>query len=141
MKKKTLIIIIIVFAALATAAAAYFIINANKKEYYEPEMVEPEVFEDVEYDTDLLLGLWHDGTLYYRYNEDGTGATWDVADDVTEAEAQPLDWELNHARFIHLNKMDMGGVIPKAYTITSLELNKLEYKDDYGVKYVFEKAE
>ena len=141
MNKKTRIIAIIILAVIAIGIALYFVITSNKK-YYEPEVLEPEVFEDVEYDTDLLVGLWHSGSMYYRYNEDGTGATWDTADDVTEAEAQQLKWELNHSRFVHLNKMDMGnGIIPKAFTITSLELDKLEYHDDYGVKYVFEKVE
>ena len=52
--------------------------------------------KDVEFDKTLLTGKWQEtNTLNFEvYNADGTGYTWDEADDVTEAEAQQFTWTL-----------------------------------------------
>ena len=84
MKKKTWTIILIILAVLAIACAVYFIWFHDYKKYYMPEVEEPEVFHDIEFDADLLPGLWKEDELYYRYSEDGTAVTWDLADDVME---------------------------------------------------------
>ncbi len=140
MKKNTWIIIIIL-AALGVACAVYFIWFHDNKKYYEPEVIEPEVFHDIEFDADLLPGVWQENELYYRYNEDGTAVTWNLEDDVMEDEGTLLDWTLEYDRFTHYYHMDIGGVIPKPYTMKVLELDIMEYEDDYGVNHKFSKVE
>ncbi len=86
------------------------------------------------FDIALLTGKWVSGTEVYRYDADGTGATWDTADDVSEAEAQPYTWEFDEAtnRLTLLHQMEMGGVVPKSYTLKKLDATTLEYQDQYN---------
>lgn len=137
MKKRLWIVLVII--VLCLIALVVFLISRPK--LYKPEIIEPEVFEDAAYDTDLLIGLWQSGTVYYRYNEDGSGSTWDAADDVTEEEAGRFTWEINKKRMIHKHQLEIGGTVPKAYTIKRLDLLNLEYTDDYGKIESFVKIE
>ncbi len=140
MKKKTLITIIIIILALC--AVAFIIWTINKPKSYEPEYLEPEVFEDETYDSDMLIGLWQSGSVFYRYNDDGSGVTWDIADDVMEEEGSKFTWEVDKKRIIHYHQMEISSaIIPKAYTITKLDLSNLEYKDDFKVESAFIKVE
>lgn len=141
MKKKFWTIIIIILATTGVAVAAYFIWFHDNKEYVNPEILEPEVFHDIEFDADLLPGLWKENEVYYRYNEDGTAVTWDLADDVMEDEGTEVEWTLEHDIFTHLYHMEIGGIIPKVYNMKSLELDFMEYEDDYGVNHKFTKVE
>ena len=88
----------------------------------------------VEFDKTLLTGKWQEtNSLNFEvYNADGTGYTWDEADDVTEAEAQPFTWTLEEDVLTHIHIMEMGGSIPKIYTVTKLTATELAYEDDYG---------
>lgn len=141
MKKKHWITIICILAAIGIAVAVYFIWFADRHKYYMPEIIEPEIFHDSEFDSDLLIGLWKEDELYYRYNEDGSAVTWDLADDVMEDEGTQLEWTLENDIFTHFYKMDIGGIIPKVYNMQVLELDTLIYADDFGVKHVFSKVE
>ncbi len=139
MKKKIIIAILIVIAILAIIFVVWKI---SQPVEYEPYVIEPEVFEEATYDTDMLIGLWQAGTVYYRYNEDGGGTTWDTADDVMESEASVFTWEIRKGRLIHYHQMEIGGaVIPKSYVIKKLDLVGLEYQDDYNVESIFVKVE
>ena len=138
MKKKVLIILLVI---VAIGLIAFIIWKKTTPKEYKPEYLEAEVFEDQVYDTELFIGLWQSGSVFYRYNEDGTGGTWDTADDVTEAEASKFTWEVNKNRLLHIHQMEIGGVIPKAYTIRNIDLANLEYVDDFNVKSVFAKVE
>ena len=90
----------------------------------------------------MIIGLWQEGSVFYRYNADGTGATWVATDDVRESEGSKFTWEINKKRITHFHQMEIGsGIIPKAYTITKLDFTNLEYKDDYKTKYIFTKIE
>lgn len=137
MKKRLWIVLVII--VLCLIALVVFLISRPK--LYRPEIIEPEIFEDAAYDTDLLIGLWQSETVYYRYNEDGSGSTWDAADDVTEEEASRFTWEINKKRMIHKHQLEIGGTVPKAYTIKRLDLLNLEYTDDYGKIESFVKIE
>ena len=141
MKKKFWITILIVLAAAGVAFAVYYIWFADHKEYAEPEMLEPEVFHDIEFDSDLLIGVWKEEENYYRYNEDGTGVTWDLADDVEEDEGTELTWTLEGDVFTHYYKMEIGGIIPKTFNMKVLELDTMKYADDFGVSHTFTKVE
>ncbi len=93
------------------------------------------------FDKDLLPGKWQQGTLFERYYSDGNGKTWDTADDVTEDEAQAFTWTLTEDNLTQIHIMEMGGKIPKSYTVTVLSSTKLSYHDDYDVSYTFTKVE
>lgn len=95
------------------------------------------IFNREKFDKNLLSGYWISGTLHEYYNADGTGYTWDTADDVNEDEAQRFTWKLENTTLTQLHQMEMGGVIPKTYTVTKLSATNLNYHDDYGKYYSF----
>lgn len=134
-------IFLIILAVLAVGVAVYFIWFHDFKKYYEPEILEPEVFHDIEFDSDLLIGVWKENENYYRYNDDGSAVTWDLADDVMEDEGTHLTWTLDHNLFTHYYQMEIGGIIPKMYNMKVLELDVMEYDDDYGVGHKFSKVD
>ena len=136
MKKFWKIIIVILLLAGAAIAAYYIWFH---KEYVEPEVIEPEVFND--FDENLLIGLWKEDEVYYRYNDDGTAVTWDLADDVMEDEGTELDWTLENNIFTHYYKMEIGGTVPKTFNMKVLEYDFMEYDDDFGVDHKFTKVE
>jgi hypothetical protein len=94
----------------------------------------------VSFDQSLLTGKWKSGTLFYKYLADGTGGTWDTADDVTEAEAQAFTWTLVADQLTHIHIMEIGGSVPKVYTVTELTESSLKYHDDFGVNFAFTKV-
>jgi hypothetical protein len=94
----------------------------------------------VSFDQSLLIGKWKSGTLFYKYLADGTGGTWDTADDVTEAEAQAFTWTLVADQLTHIHIMEIGGSVPKVYTVTELTESSLKYHDDFGVNFAFTKV-
>ncbi len=92
------------------------------------------------FDESLLPGKWQSGTLFYKYLSNGSGSTWDTADDVTEAEAQAFTWTLVNADLTHIHILEMGGSVPKLYTVTELTSTSLKYHDDFGVNFSFTKV-
>lgn len=92
------------------------------------------------FDESLLIGYWQSGTLHEYYQEDGTGYTWDTVDDVHEEEAQPYTWTLSGSTLTQYHQMELGGVVPKTYTLTILDASTLAYHDSYGTSYVFHKG-
>lgn len=94
-------------------------------------------FNRDKFDEALLPGYWQEGTLHEYYNANGTGYTWDTQDDVTEDEAQPFTWTLSGSTLTQNHKMEMGGIVPKTYTVTILNAGTLAYQDDYGTTHHF----
>lgn len=98
------------------------------------------------FDANLLLGKWKSGTEYYRYDTGGAGVTWDTADDVSEAEAQPFTWTLvkSDLTHIHLTEMGWDGTkavgITKVYTVQSLTATQLVYTNEFGTRYTYTKV-
>jgi hypothetical protein len=92
------------------------------------------------FDESLLTGKWLSGTLYYKYLANGTGATWDTADDVTEAEAQTFTWTLVKSELTHIHVLETGGSVPKVYTVTELTATSLKYHDDFSANFSFTKV-
>jgi hypothetical protein len=92
------------------------------------------------FDQSLLTGKWQSGTLFYKYGADGTGGTWDTADNVTEAEAQQFTWTLVKDLLTQMHILEMGGTVPKIYTVTELTATSLKYHDDFGVNSSFTKV-
>ena len=89
----------------------------------------------------FLYGKWQEANTqnFEVYKEDGTGYTWDEADDVTEAEAQQFTWTLEGDALTHIHIMEMGADIPKIYTVTKLTATELAYEDDFGKIHTFNK--
>ena len=86
------------------------------------------------FDQKLLTGKWQlKNTVFYRYNSNGTGSTWDVSDtDITEADAQKFNWTLDGSKLIENHYFETTGeTFPKTYTITELSDSKLSKKDNY----------
>ena len=96
--------------------------------------------EETTYDQTLLTGKWQSGTLFYKYASNGTGATWDTADNVTEAEAQAFTWTLVKDLLTQIHVLEIGGSVPKVYTVTELTATSLKYHDDFGVTFSFTKV-
>jgi len=95
--------------------------------------------EEETFDQTLLYGTWNSGTEYYKYSSDGTGGTWDTADDMTEADAQAFTWSLDAADLTQIHILEMGGTVTKIYTVTELTATTLKYKDEYD-SYTFTKV-
>ena len=98
---------------------------------------------DVELDQTLLYGKWQEtNSLNFEvYKADGTGYTWDEADDVTEAEADPFTWTLEKSILTNIIITEMGGNIQKKYTITKLTTTELSYVDDFSKTHTFSKIQ
>ncbi len=94
---------------------------------------------DTTFDQSLLTGKWQSGTLFYKYAADGTGGTWDTSDNVTEAEAQAFTWTLDKDLLTQIQILEIGGSVPKVYTVTELTSTSLKYHDSFGVNSVFTK--
>lgn len=92
------------------------------------------------FDETFLYGKWQSGTVYYKYISNGTGTTWDTADDVTEAEGQAFTWTLVQSELTHIHVLEVGGSVPKVYTVTELTETSLVYEDDFGTAYSFTKV-
>lgn len=91
------------------------------------------------FDESLLPGKWQSGTLFYKYLSNGSGTTWDTSDDVTEAEGQAFTWTLVKSEFTHIHVLEIGGSVPKVYTVTELTATVLKYHDDFGKNFSFTK--
>lgn len=89
------------------------------------------------FDETMLYGTWKSGTLYEKYTS-GTGYTWDTSDDVDESEAQSFTWTLDDNTLTQYHQMEMGGIVPKQYTITTLTETTLSYNAN-GRTYTFSK--
>src|SRR5665647_3097522 len=96
--------------------------------------------EGTTYDQTLLYGKWKSGTLYYKYLSSGTGGTWDTSDNVTEAEAQAFTWTLVNDLLTQIHILQIGGSVPKIYTVTELTSTSLKYHDSFAVNFTFTKV-
>lgn len=107
--------------------------------------------DPVIFDPNLLIGKWsrpspfatteNPGDEYFRYDENGGGATWDTSEDVTEEEAQLFTWELTGSQLTQIHTIEMGGTVTKIYTLTELTGTTLTYKDDFGKVFTYTKAQ
>lgn len=99
-----------------------------------PEEVMPE------FSVSDIYGKWRSGSLYYRYDYDYEGVTWDESEDVYESEGQRFTWEIVGDDMTHIYIMEVGeAAIPKTYVIDELTPTVLRYHDYYK-SYRFEKV-
>lgn len=85
--------------------------------------------EPNEFNVEYLYGTWQSNTLFEKYAEDGTGATWDTSDDVTEEEAQAFTWTLSYEDLTQIHIMEVGADVPRAYKVKELTESVLTYED------------
>lgn len=116
---------ILLYVAISILAA--FVFNSCTED--------EEIFEQ-----QYLIGKWQSGTEFYKYLSNGSGATWDTSDDVDESEAQNFTWTLVKSELTHIHIMEMGGTVPKVYTVTELTSTTLKYEDNFNKKFSFTKV-
>jgi hypothetical protein len=75
--------------------------------------------------------------VHYTYTADGNGSTWDTKDDVWEEEAQKYTWTLSKSELTQIHIMEIGGNVPKRYTVTELTQNTLKYQDNFNKSHSF----
>ena len=138
MKRRRLLLFFIIVIVVLVGAVAYYIYY--KSHIHELEYIDLEIYDAVKYDEDLLIGKWQLGTVFYRFDVGGVGATWDESDDILEEEASPMKWELDRSKLIFYHEMQSGVLVPKVYKIKHLDLNNLVFKDDYGKEFSFVKV-
>lgn len=138
MNKKLWIILIIAAVAIAIGITLYFILRPTA---YYPESIDPRTLHVSPVNKENIVGLWNsDGHVYYRFNPDGTGATWDVDDDITEEEASSFGWEAYEGAFMMTHKMRLRGVVPRYYELDRLNAFDFRFHDTYST-YALEKVE
>lgn len=137
MNKKRWIILIIA-AAIAIGLAMYFMLRP--KAYY-PESINPRTLHASPAYKEMLIGLWqNEGHIFYRFNEDGTGHTWDVADDLTEDEASKFNWEVYEEAIMITHKLRLHGIVPRYYELDRINAFDLRFHDNYS-SYALERVE
>jgi hypothetical protein len=97
--------------------------------------------DDDAFDETLLYGKWQSGTVFYKYLPDHTGGTWDISEDISEDEASKFTWTLLNSELKQIYIIDLGGTVPKTYTVTQLTASTLKYKDAFGSSFSFNKVQ
>lgn len=130
MKRKYWILLIIVALAIGLALALYFILRP--KVYY-PESIDPRTLHLCPANKELIVGLWQiDNHVFYRFNPDGTGHTWDVADDLTEEDASEFQWEAYKEAIMITHKLRLRGIVPRYYELDVLNEYDMRFHDSYS---------
>ena len=88
-----------------------------------------------EFDETLLYGKWKpvSGTsMYFRYDSNGTGVTWNPNDDVSESEGQKFRWKLSQSELEQRHNIEIidADIIIEVYTVTELTATSLKYKNE-----------
>lgn len=137
-KKRWIIIVVIIAAAFIIGLAFFFLLCP--KAYY-PETIDPRTLHASEANKTMIVGLWQkDGHVYYRFNADGTGHTWDTNDDLTEDEASLFNWEAYDKAILMTHKMKLRGIVPRYYELDRLNNFDLRFHDTY-TEYAMERVE
>ena len=137
-KKKHWIILIIIAVALAIGLALYFLLRPTA---YYPESIDPRTLHESSANKELLVGLWQkDGHVFYRFDADGKGHTWDVNDDITEEEATVFNWEAYDNAIMLTHRLIIRGIVPRYYELDQLNAFDLRFHDSYS-DYALERVE
>ena len=102
---------------------------------------------------DYDFNRWQEGSVFEHYYDTvfervlatgdtvrANGVTWDEADDITEEEGQLFNWTMTGST-LKQEHISTFNIVPKLYTITTLDDYELVYDDDYGGKHFFIKVE
>lgn len=96
--------------------------------------------QKVIYDARLLEGEWEQEGKRMEYRGDGSGRYWNTHDDVMREEAKNFSWTMDSNLLTIVYRMEMGGVVPKAYVVTFVDRETLSYRDAYGSSYLWDRA-
>lgn len=139
MKKKQRIILIIVLSAIAIGALCWYF--ASRPKLYHSERLTPRTLHASPAHQEMLVGLWQqDEHVYYRFNADSTGCTWDTDDDLDESEAARFEWKAYEEAVMLIHKLKLNGIVPRYYDIDVLNIYDFRCHDSYTT-YAFEKVE
>ena len=133
-RRKYLIIFFIILAALLAFGLLMLFIGGNgcscsSKGLFRKSQRQENKMEEYQ---SMLPGIWQSGThVYYRFNDDGTGCTWDTDDDLTEDEASPFQWKVSNGQLVLSHQMRMAGFIPRMYHIDAIDNGSLQFHDPY----------
>jgi hypothetical protein len=137
-KKKHWIILIVVAVAIVIGLTLYFLLRPTA---YYPESIDPRTLHVSPANKEMLVGLWQkDGHIFYRFEPDGKGHTWDVDDDITEDEASPFNWEAFDGAIMMTYKLRIRGIVPRYYELDQLSPFDLRFHDTYS-NYALERVE
>ena len=137
-KKKHWIILIVIAVAIAIGLTLYFLLRPTA---YYPESIDPRTLHASPANKEMLVGLWQkDGHVFYRFEPDGKGHTWDVDDDITEDEASPFSWESYEEAIMMTYKLRIRGIVPRYYELDQLSPFDLRFHDTYS-NYALERVE
>ena len=97
------------------------------------------------FDDDLLIGKWKPVSgisLYFRYDRNGSGVTWNPNADQNEEEGQKFTWKLVKSELEQRHNIEIidEDIIIEIYTVTELTTNSLKYKNE-SKSYSFVKIE
>lgn len=138
LKKKHWIILIVIAVAIAIGLTLYFLLRPTA---YYPESIDPRTLHASPANKEMLVGLWQkDGHVFYRFEPDGKGHTWDVDDDITEDEASPFSWEAYEEAIMMTYKLRIRGIVPRYYELDQLSPFDLRFHDTYS-NYSLERVE
>jgi hypothetical protein len=70
--------------------------------------------------------------LYFRYDSNGTGVTWNPSVDQKEEEGQKFNWKLVESELEQRHHIEIIGedIIIEIYTVTELTETSLRYKNE-----------
>ena len=96
------------------------------------------------FDITLLYGKWVEGDLYYKYEQNGTGISWDESERYYEEDGLPFTWSLAGSRLshIHTGSIDGGGGITarEVFTVTELTTARMRFIDEDNKNRIFRKV-
>ena len=88
-----------------------------------------------EFDETLLYGKWKpvSGTsMYFRYDSNGTGVTWNPNEDYFEPDGKKFTWKLSQSELEQRHNIEIidADIIIEVYTVTELTATSLKYKNE-----------
>ena len=138
MNRKYWIVLIIAIALLTLGIVLYFSLRTV---WYHSEKIDPRTLHTSPAHHEKLVGLWQcKNHVFYRFNSDGTGITWDINDDIGEKEANPFEWEAFDKAILLKHQLRISGYVPRYYFLDLLNAFDLRFHDSYST-FVLEKVE
>ncbi len=94
--------------------------------------------EGITVSEEQLYGVWQkNGTEeFWSYREDGTGHTWDRADDImneTDSGSVAYSWSISGDQLRHrFSGTNIGDMVVRTYTITSINGGRMVREEEIG---------
>lgn len=94
--------------------------------------------EGITVSEEQLYGVWQkNGTEeFWSYREDGTGHTWDRADDImneTDSGSVAYSWSISGDQLRHrFSGTNIGDMVVRTYTITAISASEMEREEEIG---------